>query len=1248
MYKPPPGSTSLLETQTEDDQDFQDAGGASGERDLRAFNSSAIDAPHTEFTSPDTSFQPLRQYFDGLGKEGELTFKSFRRDGVLDKRSQQKPRDNSTNNPNDQINAERRLKVTAKKPSLSRTLGRTENATNSASSRTLLRRCPSCAWIMSGSISVCSRCQCSIPKIAEQEPRRQELRKYGNGHNDGHTRMTPPRRKKSREYRFKSDPRGMIPDELTPIAMDYMDDRRISNRERLMRYLNSITFHLRAGHAWICTKCGDRNKGDRCPKDGQYMYSLPLNELIRRPKTCVNCQAQLSPLEQEACPSCKATIDLDFDVRSYPLARWENSSEKSPKARSSDASEIDAEQQSANPRASSEQAFTKMNNWASFTPKLKAGEENVTESELGEKPQSKFHAEQRQGPNLPAHKVLTSSEESVHKAGEQETVHFEAGGKVQPRSQTGEKNRFVPRIRFTSAHHVIRRVTMNLDDDLDDNKQQENPSDNADQRAKDPRLGAHEDARRDDQQPYSVDDMDRMTRVRRPLIRRITGAEYFSVSQPPSFEIGKGDGSTNNLQSAEVPVLTAEQPSRLDRRRTALAQGLEGGKQPDRRRGFRKSRSEEMVDYDEDDFERQGRKRVKKVQGTGPSPAATEAPIPIYLPDFITVINLATALDINITKFTQVMVSLGFEDTSNDLVLDAETAGLIAAEFNFEATVDGQEQEQDLKAVKEDSDRSEMSARPPVVTIMGHVDHGKTTILDYLRKSSVAASEHGGITQHIGAFSVSMPSGRLITFLDTPGHKAFLDMRQRGANVTDIVILVVAADDSVKPQTIEAIKHAKGAGVQMIVAINKIDKEDADLDRVKSDLARNGVIIEEFGGDVQIIGVSGKTGEGMGDLEEATIALADTLELRAPTDGTVEGWILEATTTKAGRVATILVRRGTLTTGQTIVAGQTWTRVRTLRNEAGAEVPFAGPGTPVEVDGWRDQPTAGDEVLQANDESHARSVIDHRTEVSERRQMSEDVSAINESRRLEQEKRERDTVEAAGGQKSGILAPDDALPPAGPIEVPLLVKADVSGSVEAVLTSIPALGNTEVRPQRLRAGVGPVSESDVEHAATAKGHIVAFNIATEGAVRRLAEQRGVAIIEHTIIYRLLEEINKKLSDYLKPVVVTRVLGEAEVAQIFEITVKGRKTSGVAGCKVRNGVISRTAKCRVSRSGEVIYDGTFFQIILTLSKHSKHSRCMQNFPDLADFGFGFRYLRLPEEPKSRRDRDAQGERLRYRV
>ena len=604
---------------------------------------------------------------------------------------------------------------------------------------------------------------------------------------------------------------------------------------------------------------------------------------------------------------------------------------------------------------------------------------------------------------------------------------------------------------------------------------------------------------------------------------------------------------------------------------------------------------ESMLDDEEYAARRVARK--EKAKKTKQSRKESGPPTPIFLPEFISVSNLAMVLKMRLEDFMRKVVDMGFGELSYDHVIDAETAGLMAAEFNFEPITE-QTEEKDIKPQPLPTDRSLLPQRPPIVTIMGHVDHGKTTMLDFLRKSSVAASEHGGITQHIGAFSVPMSGGRLVTFLDTPGHEAFLSMRQRGANVTDIVILVVAADDSVKPQTIEAIKHAQAANVPMIVAVNKIDKEGADMERVKQDVSRQNVQIEDYGGDTQVVGVSGKTGQGMAELEDAIVALADILDMRAESDGLVEGWVLEAATSKAqGRQATVLIRRGTLRPGDVIVAGTSWARVRSLKNEAGVLVESAGPGTPVEIDGWREEPTAGDEVLQAPDEQRARSVMEYRLQHSEQEQLAKDVSAVNENRRYDHEKRRllklaRDQAEA-NGQSPDEIDPDTILPPridSSSQDVYFIVKADVSGSAEAIVDAISSLGNNEIRPYILRTGIGSITEFDIDHAAAAKGLIINFNTASDASMQRLAEARGVRILDHSIIYRLVDDVRVALQDRLPPVITQRVLGEADIGQVFSINVSGRKQVPVAGCTVRNGDILRKERVRVLRDREVIYTG----------------------------------------------------------
>ncbi|KAM5444898.1 translation initiation factor IF-2 [Microsporum ferrugineum] len=592
-------------------------------------------------------------------------------------------------------------------------------------------------------------------------------------------------------------------------------------------------------------------------------------------------------------------------------------------------------------------------------------------------------------------------------------------------------------------------------------------------------------------------------------------------------------------------------------------------------------------------------------------------PTPIVLPDFISVGNLADAINVRRPQFIKSLENLGFDNVTNDHVLDSETAGLIVTEFNFEPVAESNDI--DLVAAPAPEDTSNLPPRPPVVTIMGHVDHGKTTLLDYLRKSSVVATEHGGITQHIGAFSVTMPSGKQITFLDTPGHAAFLEMRKRGADVTDIVILVVAADDSVKPQTIEAIKHAKGADVPIIVAINKIDKEDTDIERVKQDLARHNVSVEDYGGDVQAIGVSGKTGQGMLKLEEAVITLSEMLDLRADKECNFEGWVIEASTRKGGRAATVLVRQGTLRPGDVIVAGTSWAKIRTLRNEAGIQVNEALPGTPVEVDGWKDQPVAGSEALQAPDEQRAKDVVTFRLEKEETQRLGGDVEAINQTRRQEREKRQ---LQAAQEDNGGTMA--DIADKSGPEPIPFIVKADVSGSAEAIVNAVSAIGNNEVFAKILRFNVGKIGESDIRLASAANAAVISFNQSVEPDIMKLAIAEGVNILNHNIIYELIDDVKMRLSEHLPPTVTQRVSGEAEIGEIFEIKLKGKKTASVAGCKVRNGVIYRSHNVRVLRGKNVIYDGTLSSlknVKKDVTEMRKGTECGMAFENWADFAVG---------------------------
>ncbi|KAI7497196.1 initiation factor 2 [Hortaea werneckii] len=650
----------------------------------------------------------------------------------------------------------------------------------------------------------------------------------------------------------------------------------------------------------------------------------------------------------------------------------------------------------------------------------------------------------------------------------------------------------------------------------------------------------------------------------------------------------------------------------------------------------------------------QARKEEKQAQAADRKAKQLEDRHKLNLPEFVNVATLAQTLGVRYEKFVRRLESLGYDDIFPGKVLNSEISGLIAMEYDFEPVFEStapDAEERDLKARPEVEDKSFLPVRPPVVTIMGHVDHGKTTILDYMRKSSVAAGEAGGITQHIGAFSVPLAgSGRTVTFLDTPGHAAFLAMRQRGANVTDIVILVVAGDDSVKPQTLEALKHAKAAGVPMIVAVNKMDKEGADLQRVKQDLARHGVEIEDFGGETQVVPVSGKTGLGMEELEENVVTLSEILDHRAETDGPVEGWILEATTKKAGRVATVLVRRGTLRQGSIIVAGRTWARVRSLHNEGGQAVQEVGPGMPVEVDGWRDQPMAGDEVLQAPSEQKATDVVEFREEKAERERTAQDMEAINSARRSEQEKREKVRLAKQGEEQKEEEAETDqdnakalqdlesSSSDSGHISIPFIIKADVSGSAEAVAAYILSVSSPLISPRILRSAVGPINPSDIELAAAAEGHLISFNLPANEPMKAQANSRGVKVLENNIIYRVLDDVRGVLEENLPPVINQRVLGEAEISAAFEIGVGGRKKMKIAGCKVRNGTVGKGSRVRILRGSERVYDGTITSlknVKKDVQEMRKGTECGMGFEEWEAFEVGDQIQTYEEFSEKRR-------------
>ncbi|OTB12546.1 hypothetical protein K445DRAFT_320984 [Daldinia sp. EC12] len=637
----------------------------------------------------------------------------------------------------------------------------------------------------------------------------------------------------------------------------------------------------------------------------------------------------------------------------------------------------------------------------------------------------------------------------------------------------------------------------------------------------------------------------------------------------------------------------------------------------------RSKRSSRRGDYDDEDggfdYDHYQEKRRLKARRKAEREAQRAGPVPILLPELITIPALAEALKVEPNLFLTQLTELGFEGVTLDSLMAGETAALVAQEYGFEPTVESGE-DRDLKPRPPPADPSVLPLRPPVVTIMGHVDHGKTTLLDYLRKSSIAAQEHGGITQRIGAFSVKLSSGKPITFLDTPGHAAFLTMRQRGAYVTDIVVLVVAADDSVKPQTIEAIKHARTARVPMIVAISKVDKDGARIDQVKNDLAREGVEIEEFGGDVQVVCVSGKTGQGMDDLEENILLLSEILDHRAEVDGPAEGWILESSLKPLGKAATVLVKRGTLRPGDYIAAGVTWAKIRHMRNEAGQIIDEAPPGTPVEILGWKDLPAAGDQVLQAPDEGRAKEAVEYRESLHEMEKDAAAQAAITEARKALQEKRAREKAAEATGEEFEDLPEKEN----GAKMVNFVVKGDLHGSVEAVCAAIQELGNHEVQPRILRSGTGPIREFDVEHAAASNSVIVNFATTTPGYIEQMAEEKGVKIIDHKVIYHLVDDVKAIMSEYLEPEVTSRVLGEAEVLQIFPINIKGRVYKNIAGCRVRTGLVAKNHLFRVIRDGKKVFDGkleTLKHLKKDVTEVNRGTECGIGFEEFQDFRLG---------------------------
>jgi translation initiation factor IF-2 len=493
--------------------------------------------------------------------------------------------------------------------------------------------------------------------------------------------------------------------------------------------------------------------------------------------------------------------------------------------------------------------------------------------------------------------------------------------------------------------------------------------------------------------------------------------------------------------------------------------------------------------------------------------------------------------------------------------LDQDTAMIVVEEMGHKAVVAALDDPEAFTDDEVSRQQSESLPRAPVVTVMGHVDHGKTSLLDYIRRAKVASGEAGGITQHIGAYHVETPRG-MISFLDTPGHEAFTAMRARGAKATDIVILVVAADDGVMPQTKEAIKHARAAGVPIVVAINKIDKPDANPERVKNELVVEQVVPEEFGGDSPFVPVSAKTGQGIDALLEQVLLQAEVLELRAPVDAMAKGLVIEAQLDKGrGPVATVLVQSGTLKTGDVVLAGSTYGRVRAMLDENGKSIKMAGPSIPVEIQGLTEVPQAGDEFMVMADERRAREIATYRAGKFRHTKLAKQQAAKLEN---------MFTDMAAGEVKM----------------VPIIVKADVQGSQEALAQSLLKLSTDEVKVQMVYTAVGAISESDVNLAIAAKAVIIGFNTRADAGARKLAESNGVDIRYYDIIYDAVDELKLAMSGMLTPDKKEEVIGTAEIRQVFKVS----KIGSIAGCMVTSGLARRTSRLRLLRDNVVIFTG----------------------------------------------------------
>lgn len=640
-------------------------------------------------------------------------------------------------------------------------------------------------------------------------------------------------------------------------------------------------------------------------------------------------------------------------------------------------------------------------------------------------------------------------------------------------------------------------------------------------------------------------------------------AKRYAEADDSDNESSSEDYSDYNLSSRYALEAEDEEDRRNENRgrgKNKVAKAKKGGRDDENSKNSKNERESNRKNQKDAKF---GKGKNGK-KGTALQQAFTK-PVQVVKADVvigetITVAELANKMSVKATEIIKVMMKMGEMVTINQ-VIDQETAQLVAEELGHKVILRNENELEE--AVLGDRDvNAEKVTRAPVVTIMGHVDHGKTSLLDYIRKAKVAAGEAGGITQHIGAYHVEMDDGKMITFLDTPGHAAFTSMRARGAKATDIVVLVVAADDGVMPQTIEAIQHAKAAGAPLVVAVNKIDKPEANPDRVEQELLQHDVISEKFGGDVQFVPVSAKKGTGVDDLLDAILLQSEVLELTAVKDGMASGVVIESYLDKGrGPVATILVQSGTLRKGDIVLCGFEYGRVRAMRDENGKEVDEAGPSIPVELLGLSGVPAAGDEATVVRDEKKAREVALYRQ------------GKFREVKLARQQKAKLENM--FSNMSEGDVA-----------ELNVIVKADVQGSVEAIVQALNELSTNEVKVKVVGSGVGGITETDATLAAASNAIIVGFNVRADATARRVIEAENIDLHYYSIIYELLNEIKAAMSGMLEPEFKQEIIGLAEVRDVF----RHPKFGAIAGCMVTEGVVKRNNPIRVLRDNVVIFEG----------------------------------------------------------